>query len=49
MSEVDTTMRPHAVGLRERRSGTMERLMDLPTSKFGLLVGYAVATLMTRS
>lgn len=29
--------------LRERRSGTLERLMALPTSKFGLLVGYAVA------
>lgn len=29
--------------LRERRSGTLERLMALPTSKFGLLAGYAVA------
>ena len=29
--------------LRERRSGTLERLMALPTSKFGLLVGYALA------
>jgi ABC-2 type transport system permease protein len=29
--------------LRERRSGTLERLMTLPTSKFGLLLGYAVA------
>src|SRR6476469_9905998 len=29
--------------LRERRSGTLERLMALPTSKFGLLVGYACA------
>lgn len=29
--------------LRERRSGTLERLMALPTSKFGLLIGYAVA------
>ena len=29
--------------LRERRSGILERLMALPTSKFGLLVGYAVA------
>ena len=29
--------------LRERRSGTLERLMALPTSKGGLLVGYAAA------
>jgi len=29
--------------LRERRSGTLERLMTLPTSKFGLLLGYAAA------
>lgn len=29
--------------LRERRSGTLERLMTLPTSKFGLLLGYAMA------
>ena len=29
--------------LRERRSGTLERLMALPTSKFGLLLGYAAA------
>jgi len=29
--------------LRERRSGTLERLMALPTSKFGLLLGYALA------
>jgi ABC-2 type transport system permease protein len=27
--------------LRERRSGTLERLMSLPTTKLGLLVGYA--------
>lgn len=29
--------------LRERRSGTLERLMSLPTTKLGLLVGYAAA------
>ena len=29
--------------LRERRSGTLERLMSLPTTKLGLLVGYALA------
>ena len=29
--------------LRERRSGTLERLMALPTSKFGLVTGYACA------
>ncbi len=29
--------------LRERRSGTLERLMAMPTSKFGLLLGYAGA------
>ena len=29
--------------LRERRSGTLERLMAMPTSKLGLLVGYASA------
>ncbi len=27
--------------LRERRSGTLERLMSLPTTRLGLLVGYA--------
>ena len=27
--------------LRERRSGTLERLMALPTTRLGLLVGYA--------
>ncbi len=27
--------------LRERRSGTLERLMSMPTTKFGLLLGYA--------
>lgn len=27
--------------LRERRSGTLERLMALPTTKLGLLLGYA--------
>ena len=29
--------------LRERRSGTLERLMALPTTKLGLLLGYAGA------
>jgi ABC-2 type transport system permease protein len=29
--------------LRERRSGTLERLMALPTTKLGLLLGYAAA------
>jgi len=29
--------------LRERRSGTLERLMSLPTTKHGLLAGYAAA------
>lgn len=29
--------------LRERRSGTLERLMSLPTTRLGLLVGYAGA------
>lgn len=29
--------------LRERRSGTLERLMALPTTKLGLLFGYAIA------
>lgn len=29
--------------LRERRSGTLERLMALPTAKGGLLIGYAAA------
>lgn len=29
--------------LRERRSGTLERLMSLPTTKLGLLFGYAGA------
>lgn len=29
--------------LRERRSGTLERLMALPTTKLGLLLGYATA------
>jgi ABC-2 type transport system permease protein len=29
--------------LRERRSGTLERLMSLPTTRFGLLAGYAAA------
>ncbi len=29
--------------LRERRSGTLERLMTLPTSKLGILLGYATA------
>jgi len=29
--------------LRERRSGTLERLMALPTAKLGLLLGYAAA------
>ena len=29
--------------LRERRSGTLERLMSLPTAKLGLVVGYAAA------
>ncbi len=29
--------------LRERRSGTLERLMALPTTKLGLLLGYAIA------
>jgi ABC-2 type transport system permease protein len=29
--------------LRERRSGTLERLMSLPTTKVGLLAGYAAA------
>jgi ABC-2 type transport system permease protein len=29
--------------LRERRSGTLERLMALPTTKLGLLAGYAAA------
>jgi ABC transporter DrrB family efflux protein len=29
--------------LRERRSGTLERLMTMPIGKFDLLVGYAVA------
>ncbi len=29
--------------LRERRSGTLERLMALPTTKFGLILGYAMA------
>jgi ABC-2 type transport system permease protein len=29
--------------LRERRSGTLERLMALPTTKAGLLLGYALA------
>jgi ABC-2 type transport system permease protein len=29
--------------LRERRSGTLERLMALPTTKAGLLLGYAMA------
>jgi ABC-2 type transport system permease protein len=29
--------------LRERRSGTLERLMTMPTSKFGVLLGYATA------
>jgi ABC-type multidrug transport system, permease component len=29
--------------LRERRSGTLERLMSLPTTRAGLLVGYAAA------
>ena len=29
--------------LRERRSGTLERLMSLPTSKLGLLYGYGGA------
>ena len=27
--------------LRERRSGTLERLMALPVTKLGLLLGYA--------
>ena len=29
--------------LRERRSGTLERLMSMPTSKLGILLGYALA------
>jgi ABC-2 type transport system permease protein len=29
--------------LRERRSGTLERLMALPVTKLGLLLGYAIA------
>jgi ABC-2 type transport system permease protein len=29
--------------LRERRSGTLERLMSLPATRFGLLLGYAGA------
>ena len=29
--------------LRERRSGTLKRLMTLPTSKLGILLGYAAA------
>ncbi len=29
--------------LRERRSGTLERLMALPTTKLGVLLGYAIA------
>ncbi len=29
--------------LRERRSGTLERLMSLPTTKLGLVAGYATA------
>lgn len=29
--------------LRERRSGTLERLMALPATKLGLLLGYAIA------
>ena len=29
--------------LRERRSGTLERLMSLPATKLGLLLGYAAA------
>ncbi len=29
--------------LRERRSGTLERLMALPPTKLGLLLGYAIA------
>ncbi len=29
--------------LRERRSGTLERLMSLPTTRLGLLLGYAGA------
>lgn len=38
--------------LRERRSGTLERLMSMPTTKLGLLLGYAgafavVATVQT--
>ncbi len=32
--------------LRERRSGTLERLMALPTTKLGLLLGYALAFAM---
>ena len=29
--------------LRERRSGTLERLMSMPTSKLGILLGYTLA------